>query len=239
MKHKITVTILSLFTALAMCACGTSLPAPDTAETSNTVEETVIEQISDEAKTDDILPVAQADTDTPTDSEGILVAYFSRADENYNVGTVEKGNTQIIAEYIAGEVGADSFHIETVTPYPANYEECCDTAKQELADNARPELSGTVDMEQYDIIFLGYPIWWGDMPMAVYTFMDSYDFSGKTVIPFNTHEGSGASGTYSAIEDYLPGAQVQEGLAVQGRDAQEFSNETQQSVRDWLDELGF
>ncbi len=241
MKHKITVTIFSLFTALAMCACGSSLPAPDTAETSNTVEETVIEQPYDETIADDSTFSSLAETAAPTDSDGrnILVAYFSRADENYNVGTVEKGNTQIIAEYIAGEVGADSFHIETVTPYPASYDECCDTAKQELADNARPELSGTVDMEQYDIIFLGYPIWWGDMPMAVYTFMDSYDFSGKTVIPFNTHEGSGASGTYSAIESYLTDVQVPDGLAIQGRDAQEFSNETQQSVRDWLDELGF
>ena len=240
MKHKASVIVPSLFIALAMTACGSSKPVPDTAESVNiAAEETLGEQISDEAKADDSLPVTQADTDTPTDSVGILVAYFSRADENYNVGTVEKGNTQIIAEYIAGEVGADSFHIETVTPYPASYDECCDVAKQELADNARPELSGTVDMEQYDIIFLGYPIWWGDLPMAVYTFMDSYDFSGKTVIPFNTHEGSGASGTYSAIESYLTDVQVPDGLAIQGRDAQEFSNETQQSVRDWLDELGF
>ncbi len=241
MKHKAAVIAPSLFIALAMCACGTSLPAPDTAESVNIAEETLGEQPSDEAIADDSTFSSLAETAAPTDSDGrnILVAYFSRADENYNVGTVEKGNTQIIAEYIAGEVGADSFHIETVTPYPADYEECCDTAKQELADKARPELSGTVDMEQYDIIFLGYPIWWGDMPMAVYTFMDSYDFSGKTVIPFNTHEGSGASGTYSAIESYLTDVQVPDGLAIQGRDAQTFSNETQQSVRDWLDELGF
>lgn len=168
------------------------------------------------------------------------MAYFSRSDENYNVGTIDKGNTQIIAEYIASEVGADSFHIETVTPYPADYDDCCDVAKQELADKARPELNGTVEnMEQYDIVFLGYPIWWGDMPMAVYTFMDSYDFSDKVVIPFNTHEGSGESGTYSAIGSYLPNAQVLDGMPIQGKTAQEFNSDTQQSVRDWLDGLGF
>ena len=170
----------------------------------------------------------------------ILVAYFSRADENYKVGTIEKGNTQIIAEYIASEVGADSFHIETVTPYPADYDDCCDVAKKELADKARPEIQGRIEnMEQYDIVFLGYPIWWGDMPMAVYTFMDSYDFSDKVVIPFNTHEGSGEAGTYDAIKSYLPKAQVTDGMAIQGKTAQEFSNDTQQAVRDWLDSMGF
>ena len=169
-----------------------------------------------------------------------IVIFFSRAVENYNVGTIEKGNTQIIAEYIASEVGADSFHIETVTPYPADYDDCCDAAKQELADKARPEIQGVIEnMEQYDIVFLGYPIWWGDMPMAVYTFMDSYDFSDKVVIPFNTHEGSGESGTYSAIGSYLPNAQVHDGMAIQGKTAQEFSSDTQQSVREWLDGLGF
>ena len=113
-------------------------------------------------------------------------------------------------------------------------------AKQELADKARPEIQGGVEnMEQYDIVFLGYPIWWGDMPMAVYTFMDSCDFSDKVVIPFNTHEGSGESGTYSAIASYLPNAQVLDGMAIQGKTAQDFSSDTQQAVRDWLDGLGF
>lgn len=163
-----------------------------------------------------------------------------RADENYSVGTVDVGNTQIIAQYIAKQVGADSFHIETVTPYPADYDKCCDVAKKELADKARPELNGTVDnMEQYDIVFLGYPIWWGDMPMAVYTFMESYDFSNKVVIPFNTHEGSGDSGTYSDISAALSNAQVLDGMAIQGSTAQAFDSDTEKAVRDWLDGLGF
>lgn len=252
MKKKIAVIVSALFMALGMTACGSGEPAsaPSVAENDKAaVQEKLNRQDSktDETKADDkqsdeSTVTTQADTETPTESDGknILVAYFSRADENYNVGTIDVGNTQIVAEYIASEVGADSFHIETVTPYPADYDECCDVAKQEQAEKARPEIQGGVEnMEQYDIVFLGYPIWWGDMPMAVYTFMDSCDFSDKVVIPFNTHEGSGESGTYSAIASYLPNAQVLDGMAIQGKTAQEFSSDTQQAVRDWLDGLGF
>ena len=252
MKHKIAMIASALFMALTLTACGSGEPAsaPSVADSDKAaVQQKLNKQDSktDETKTDDKQPdesiaATQAETEPPTESDGknILVAYFSRADENYNVGTIDKGNTQIVAEFIASEVGADSFHIETVTPYPADYDECCDVAKQEQADKARPEISGKVEnMEQYDIVFLGYPIWWGDMPMAVYSFMDSYDFSDKVVIPFNTHEGSGESGTYSAIASYLPNSQVLDGMAIQGQTAQEFSSDTQQAVRDWLDGLGF
>jgi len=252
MKKRVITVIAAFMMGAMLTACGSGEPAsaPSVADSDKAaVQEKLNKQDSntDETKADDkqsdeSTVTTQAETETTTDSDGtnILVAYFSRADENYNVGTIDKGNTQIVAEYIADEVGADSFHIETVTPYPADYDDCCDVAKQELADKARPELSGTVEnMEQYDIVFIGYPIWWGDMPMAVYTFMDSYDFSDKVVIPFNTHEGSGESGTYSAIGSYLPNAQVLDGMAIQGKTAQEFNSDTQQSVRDWLDGLGF
>ena len=244
---KIVKLFCAVLLSAALTACGSGEPAsaPSVAENDKAaVQEKLNKQDSktDETIADENTVTIQAETETQTDSDGknILVAYFSRADENYNVGTIDKGNTQIVAEYIASEVGADSFHIETVTPYPAGYDDCCDVAKQELTDKARPEIQGSVEnMEQYDIVFLGYPIWWGDMPMAVYTFMDSYDFSDKVVIPFNTHEGSGESGTYSAIGSYLPNAQVLDGMAIQGKTAQEFSSDTQQSVRDWLDGLGF
>ena len=247
MNHKIAVIVSALFMVLTMTACGSGEPAsaPSVAETDKAAVREKLnkrESKADDKQSDNSDVTTQADAETPADSDGtnILVAYFSRADENYNVGTIDKGNTQIVAEYIADEVGADSFHIETVTPYPADYDECCDVAKQELADKVRPEIQGGVEnMEQYDIVFLGYPIWWGDMPMAVYTFMDSYDFSDKVVIPFNTHEGSGESGTYSAMSSYLPNAQVLDGMAIQGKTAQKFSTDTQKSVRDWLDGLGF
>ena len=252
MKKRIITAITAFMMGLTLTACGSgeSASAPSVADNDKAgVQEKLNKQDSntdeikaDDKQSDESTAATQTETETSTDSDGknILVAYFSRADENYNVGTIDKGNTQIVAEYIASEVGAESFHIETVTPYPADYDECCDVAKQELADKARPEIQGGVEnMEQYDIVFLGYPIWWGDMPMAVYTFMDSYDFSDKVVIPFNTHEGSGESGTYSAIGSYLPNAQVLDGMAIQGKTAQEFNSDTQQSVRDWLDGLGF
>ena len=252
MKNRLITVITAFMMGLMLTACGSGEPAsaPSVADSGKAaVQEQLNKQDSktDETKADDkqsdkSTVTAQGESEAQTESNGknILVAYFSRADENYNVGTIDKGNTQIIAEYIASEVGADSFHIETVTPYPADYDDCCDVAKKELADKARPEIKGGVEnMEQYEIVFLGYPIWWGDMPMAVYTFMDSYDFSDKVVIPFNTHEGSGESGTYSAIGSYLPNSQILDGMAIQGQTAQEFSSATQQSVRDWLDGLGF
>lgn len=251
MFKKLIITSMALCLCL-LTGCGSGKPAsaPSVADDEKAAVQEKLEQtesqtsaVKENQTSDTQADTAQADETTNTDtSEGtnVLVAYFSRADENYSVGTIEVGNTQIVAEYIAGQVGADSFHIETVTPYPADYDECCDIAKQELADNARPEISGSVDnMDSYDIVFFGYPIWWGDMPMAVYTFMESYDFSDKVVIPFNTHEGSGESGTYSAIASALPDAQVLDGMAIQGKTAQEFNSDTQQAVRSWLDNLGF
>ena len=258
MKQKITSLFTALLIGLTLTACGSGEPAsaPSVADndkvavqnklnkqdsnTETTTEKTEDTSAESEVVSEAVTDAAPSENEPASDGNNILVAYFSRADENFNVGTIDKGNTQIVAEYIADEVGADSFHIETVTPYPADYDDCCDVAKQELADKARPEIKGGVEnMEQYDIVFLGYPIWWGDMPMAVYTFMDSYDFSDKVVIPFNTHEGSGESGTYSAIASYLPDAQVLDGMAIRGQTAQEFSSDTQQAVRDWLDGLGF
>ena len=258
MKNRLITVITAFMMGLTLTACGSGEPAsaPSVAEndkaavaeklnkqesnTETTAEKTEDTSAESEVVSEAVTDAAPSEKEPASDGANILVAYFSRADENYNVGTIDKGNTQIVAEFIADEVGADSFHIETVTPYPADYDECCDVAKQELADKARPEIQGGVDnMEQYDIVFLGYPIWWGDMPMAVYTFMDSYDFSDKVVIPFNTHEGSGESGTYSAITSYLPNAQVLDGMAIQGKTAQKFSSDTQQAVRDWLDGLGF
>ncbi len=242
---KIVKLFCAVLLSAALTACGSGEPtsAPSVADSDKAaVQEKLNKQDSktDETKADENAVTIQAETETQTDSDGknILVAYFSRADENYNVGTIEKGNTQIVAEYIVDEVGADSFHIETVTPYPADYDECCDVAKQELNDKARPEITSSVDMEQYDIVFLGYPIWWGDMPMAVYTFMESYDWSGKVVIPFCTHEGSGLSGTDSIIAS-VTGAQVLTAIDMRGNTAQKLNDDTKQTVRTWLDGLGF
>lgn len=178
-----------------------------------------------------------SDTDTEVGSK-ILVAFFSRADENYDVGYIEKGNTHIIADMIVEEVGADSFEIVRITPYPKEYKACTDEAKAEQNTNARPELTAEVNnFSDYDTVFLGYPNWWGDMPMPVYTFLESYDFSGKTVIPFCTHAGSGLSGTVETLKSKLGNATVLDGLAIAGTTAQNNQDEAKQSVLSWLEEL--
>ncbi|QTQ12947.1 flavodoxin [Treponema parvum] len=165
----------------------------------------------------------------------ILVAYFSRADENYNVGVIEKGNTQILAEFIADELKADTFRIQTVTPYPKAYKACTDTAMAEQKKKARPKLAGTLpNLSEYDIIFLGYPIWWGDLPMAVYTFLEGGDFAGKTIIPFCTHEGSGDAGTARRIESACPKAKVLPVFSMRGQTAQRSQDAAKRDTLKWL-----
>ncbi len=166
----------------------------------------------------------------------ILVAFFSRADENYNVGYIKVGNTQKIAEVIARETGADTFHIETVNPYPAAYQPCIEQAKEELQQNARPEIKGDAEVEDYDVIFIGYPNWWGEPPMALYTFIEKHSWQGKTIIPFITHEGSGFGGTDRRVADACKGATALKGLAVQGKKAQQGADNT---VKEWLKGLGY
>ena len=155
------------------------------------------------------------------------------------MGKIEKGNTEKLAEIITEQTGGDLFRIETVIPYPESYDETLDIATREYQNDERPELTGRVESwEDYDIIFLGYPIWWAGLPMALHTFMESYDWQGKTVIPFNTHEGSGQAGTQQVIEDKLSGATVLQGLAVRGSKAQNDAEGTAADVAAWLKELG-
>lgn len=173
-----------------------------------------------------------------TDSK-ILVVYFSRTGENYNVGNVEVGNTAIVASYIKDYLKADSFEIIPVNKYPDKYQECLNQATKEKNENARPEIQNKItNFDQYDTIFVGYPIWWGDLPMIMHTFFESYDFNGKKVIPFNTHEGSGDAGTYSTVQKDLPKANVTtDGLALDGKTAR--SDDGKQKTIDWLKGLGY
>ena len=170
-----------------------------------------------------------------------LVVYFSHTGENYNVGVIEKGNTHIIADMIADATGADRFEIEPATRYPRNYNECIALAKKEMQADARPAIKGDIAIEDYDVIFIGYPNWWGEVPMCVYTFIEKHDWTGKTVIPFITHEGSGMSGTDRNIANACEGATVAvgKGLAVQGKTAQNSQASAQQSVKRWLEGIGF
>lgn len=178
--------------------------------------------------------------DTDSAGSNILVAYFSLAGEQYNVGVIEEGNTSIIAHMIAEQTGADLFEIEAVTPYSETHSELLDVSRQEMADNARPEIAGTVDnMADYDTVFIGYPNWWGDMPMIVYNFMESYDFSGKTIVPFCTHGGSGLSGTERTIAGICPDALMTDGFAISGETAQNDREASLERVSEWLKECGF
>lgn len=169
----------------------------------------------------------------------ILVAYFSRTGEEYNVGNITKGNTHIIAEIIARKTGGTLFEIKPVKSYPVNYKECTKVASSEKAAKARPALANTVEnFDGYDIIFVGFPIWYGDMPMPVYTFLESYDFGGKTIIPFCTHGGSGLSSTDQQITLTCPGAKLLQGFEIRGSVAQKDFNQAESKVVEWLKKIG-
>ena len=151
-----------------------------------------------------------------------LIAFYSRADENYFGGAyrvIPVGNTEKAAQMLAKLTGADLFKIEQKVPYSANYQQCIAEAKRDLQANARPELTALpADLDAYDEIYLGYPNYWGTMPMAVYTFLEHYDFTGKVIHPFCTHEGSGLSNTVRDIQRVAKGAEVKPGLAIHGSD---------------------
>ena len=155
-----------------------------------------------------------------------LVAYFSWS-----------GNTASVAKAIAGALGAELFEIKTTKPYPEDYNATLDVAKAEQGRNTRPELSTHVgDMGQYDTIFLGYPNWWGTLPMPIFTFLEEYDFSGKRVIPFVTHGGSSFGRSLGDIRKLAPKANLEEkGLSVRGTSASGAGNQ----VIAWLEGLGF
>ncbi|MBR1661518.1 MAG: flavodoxin [Acidaminococcaceae bacterium] len=171
----------------------------------------------------------------------ILVAYFSRTGEEYNVGVITKGNTAVVADAIAELTGAAKFEIKTLKPYPQNYRETTDIAKKELQDNTRPEIVGKPEnLKDYDTVFLGYPIWWSDLPMAVYTFLESNDFNGKTIIPFCTSAGSYMTGKESRIADHAKGAKVlDKGLGLPGRMSQEDPKAVKNEVEKWLKDIGY
>lgn len=171
-------------------------------------------------------------------AEKCLIAYYSRKGNNYVGGRIVNlpiGNTEVVATMIQNMTAGDLFRIETVQTYPADYTETTEVAQQELRQNARPELTGRMDnMADYNVIFLGYPNWWGTMPMAVWTFLEAYDFSGKTILPFCTHEGSGMGHSESDIKKICPKSTVLKGLSLKGGSVQRAENE----ITAWLRKSG-
>lgn len=167
----------------------------------------------------------------------ILIAFYSRAGENYfsgNYRRVEVGNTEKAANILAELTDGDLFKIEQEQPYSENYQECISEAKADLTKNARPHLLALPeDLDEYDEIYLGYPNYWGTMPMAVYTFLESQSFAGKVIHPFCTHEGSGLSNTVRDIQNAAQGAQVTKGLAIHGGSA----DNSRAALEKWVKEV--
>jgi flavodoxin len=223
MKKLIVVVLALLVLGLAACAQSQSepqsgSPAPDTSnqtETSAEPQESTAPPNSETADSGDI--------QTQSGGTKMLIAYFSRT-----------GNTETIATMVAEKTGATLFKIVPATPYPDDYNDCIQQARQEQNDNARPKISTHVDnMDEYDVIFLGYPNWWGTIPMPVYTFLEEYNLAGKTVIPFCTHEGSGLGSSERDIAAALPNATLLKGLAVRGGSV----SGAESNVDEWIDSL--
>ena len=163
-----------------------------------------------------------------------LIAYFSRADENYFGGAmryVKVGNTEIVCSKMKELISADTFKIEMKNPYSPVYMTCIEEAKRDLRAKVRPELvSLPASLDEYDTVILAYPNYWGTMPMAVFTFLESFDFTGKTILPLCTNEGSGMGGSERDIRRVCPGATVRGGLPVTGSSAANAEG----SLRRWL-----
>lgn len=217
---KIFLLLLVIFT---MSGCGGSQD-----KTSATPE-----------KTPEPAQVEETPAPAPVHShKKILIAYFSRTGEEYNIGTITKGNTAIVAELIGQNVDADIFEIRAEKDYPAGYEECKKVASHEKAIKARPKFVGDIDISGYEMIFIGYPIWYGDAPQIVYTFLESYDFGGKKIIPFCTSGGSGLSSTDQNIQLTCPNATVLQGFEIHGAIAQKDPERTEELVIENLERLG-
>ena len=208
MRTLLTILMTTMMMLLTACGGGNAQTGADTSAQKET-------QTSASARSD----------------QRVLVVYFSRADENTGgVGYIEKGNTKILAEMIAERTHGDLFEIKTVKPYPKEYRPATEAAKQEKEENVRPEIVGELpDLSKYDVVFLGYPIWWSDMPMPVYTFLDRENFAGKIILPFCTHEGSGLSDTDRRIAETTK-ADVKDGFALAGHIAQNSPDEARSAL---------
>ena len=164
--------------------------------------------------------------------EKSIVIYFSRADENYSVGYIEKGNTEVIAEYIKELSGADLFKVERKEPYPKDYQSCIEESKQEQLENKRPELKEYLeDISSYKVVYIGSPIYWGTMPNPMFTQLEKLNWSGKIIRVFTTHEGSGLANVVNDIKKICQGATIlDDSLAIYGHNVLN----SKDKVSEWL-----
>ncbi len=256
MKRKITALCLSAALALGLAACGTKeeeRAAGQKQEQASQDGQTESEAATGQeggAKQEQAVPSAEPEQGGTDDTENgrILIAYFS-VPEDVDTSGVDAvagasivvkdnevyGNTEYVAKIIQETAGGDLFRIEAATEYPLDHDPLVDQAADEQDENARPELKNYVeDMGQYDTVILGFPNWWADLPMPVYTFLEEYDLSGKTIIPFVTHGGSGFSGTGDTISELEPDATVNDQALSLSRGDVAGSEE---EVRQWAESL--
>ncbi len=244
---KWTARLLSMLMVFVLSACGNTSKEDGTAAGGG----------AEDQKESEVTPPLETEstegnrTENPESTEGkTLVVYFSMPEttnpdnmtqeEDNSVVVIDGevlGNTQYVAYVIQENTGADIFRIEPETPYPTDHKTLVDLAAQEQDDDARPAIKDNIkNLEQYDTVFVGYPNWWGDMPMILYSFFDTYDFSGKNIIPFNTHGGSGFSNTISTIEKLEPDANVnKDGFTVSRNRVQD----AEPDIIAWLGDLGY
>lgn len=165
-----------------------------------------------------------------------LVIYFSHTGENYTqygIKNITEGNTEVIAKKIASICNADLFKVESEKPYPYNYRECCDYAKEEWKHNFRPVLKNVLkDISSYEVIYIGGPVWWSHFPMPMFTCLEKLDFKNKIIMPFATHEGSHLGSILEDVRKLCSGAKIKNGLAIYGSDVHETS--TIKKLNDWM-----
>lgn len=183
------------------------------------------EPITEDTKTGTVKPSGKA-----------LVVFFSHAGDNYSVGNIKVGNTKIVADYISEITGADQFEIATNKYDGMAYKPLCDLAKKEQENGELPEFKGGIDnLDQYETIFIGGPVWWGTYPQVMFTFFKKYDLNGKTLIPFTTHEGSGLGRCVDDVKAAYPKANILKGFSIYGHEVRD----GRKKVGKWLNDLGF
>ena len=242
---KLTAIILAAVLVFSLAACSNNEVEPNSGPPSSTQPESSPDSASE--SDDSTADGDSATADAPLSGESnILITYFT-VPETGGVDTVAGasrvvvdgeafGNHQYVAQLIQQSIGGDLFAIETVQEYPGSHDALLEFGYNEKAENARPELASQIEnIDSYDVIFIGYPNWNADLPMPLYTFLENNDFSGKTIIPFTVHGGSGFSGTIATIADLQPNATVlSNGLSISRNDVPN----SQSEVTEWVQSLG-
>lgn len=218
---KLLALIITIMMVFALAGCSNT--GSNTENEKKTQSNEVNSQTGDK-ETDNQSVGSNGKTNKDTTNKHILVAYFSYS-----------GNTKVIANKIHEDVGGDIFEIKTVDPYPTDYNAVVDQAKKEKDENYRPKLAKKVDnIDSYDVIFVGYPDWWVTMPMPIFSFLEQYNLSGKTIVPFCTHEGSGLGSSVEDMKKICPKSTILDGLAINDKNI----NNADKDISNWLNKIG-